>query len=169
MWHHCWCRTSMFECFRNCPGISTHYRLHGLRRMVGKRANQQWVVLWMKMTGRGHRTMAKLVRADRNSNSNNYLSQLRYAEGHLWMHNTLNLEANGLQQQQKTTPEASTVSKDCTGWPKFDNRRLKKCCLVWSVDLLRHSDGRVRIWCKHESVGPSCLFGSGRWCWCNGA
>ncbi len=37
--------------------------------------------------------------------------------------------------------------------------------------LLRHSDGRVRIWCKeHEIMDPSCpcLNGSGWWWWCNG-
>ncbi len=29
---------------------------------------------------------------------------------------------------------------------------------AWSRLLLRHSDGRVRIWCKeHESMDPSCL------------
>ncbi len=48
-----------------------------------------------------------------------------------------------------------------TGSPKFDNRRLEKCCLVWWVSvslLLRHWDGRVRILRKeHESMDPSCL------------
>ncbi len=30
--------------------------------------------------------------------------------------------------------------------------------IAWSRLLLRHSDGRVRIWCKeHESMDPSCL------------
>ncbi len=42
---------------------------------------------------------------------------------------------------------------------------------AWSDEsrfLLRHSDGRVRIWCKvqHGSILP-CLSGSGCW-WCNG-
>ncbi len=41
---------------------------------------------------------------------------------------------------------------------------------AWSDEsrfLLRHSDGRVRIWCKeHESMDPSSLNGSGWWWWC---
>ncbi len=37
------------------------------------------------------------------------LQQPRYAEYHLWMHNTSNPEADGLQQQ-KTTPGAAPVS-----------------------------------------------------------
>ncbi len=45
--------------------------------------------------------------------------------------------------------------------------------VVWSQEsrfLLRHSDGRVSIWCEeHESMDPSCsLNGSGWWWWCNG-
>ncbi len=57
-------------------------------------------------------------------------------------------EADGLQHQ-KTTPGAAPVSYEqeteatiCTGSPKLDNRRLEK----ESLFLLRHSDGRVRIW-----------------------
>lgn len=28
---------------------------------------------------------------------------------------------------------------------------------AWFKFLLQHSDGKVRIWCKHESVAPSCI------------
>ncbi len=44
-----------------------------------------------------------------NSNSNNHSLQPRYAEYHLWTHNTSNPEADGLQQQ-KTTSGAAPVS-----------------------------------------------------------
>ncbi len=41
-------------------------------------------------------------------------------------------------------------------WTKEDWKNV-----AWSDEsrfLLRHSDGRVRIWCKqHESMAPSCL------------
>ncbi len=46
--------------------------------------------------------------------------------------------------------------------------------VAWSDEsrfLLRHSDGRVRIWRKEpESMDPSCLVCncSGWWWWCNG-
>ncbi len=46
-----------------------------------------------------------------------------------------------------------------TGSPKLDNKDWKN--VAWSDEsrlLLRHSDGRVRIWRKeHESMDPSCL------------
>ncbi len=41
--------------------------------------------------------------------SNNHSLQPRYAEYHLWTHNMLNPEADGLQQQ-KTTLGAAPVS-----------------------------------------------------------
>ncbi len=53
-------------------------------------------------------------------------------------------------------PKNSTRSLEHTGSPKLDNRSLEKC--DESRFLLRHSDGRVRIWRKeHESMDPSCL------------
>ncbi len=58
---------------------------------------------------RGQRRMDKLVRDESNSNSNNHSLQPRYVEYHLWTHNTLNPEADGLQQQ-KTTLGAAPVS-----------------------------------------------------------
>ncbi len=84
-----------------------------------------------------------------NSNSNNHSLQPRYAEYHLWTHNTSNPEADGLQQQKTTTIH--------TGSPKLDNRRLKN--IAWSDEswFLLHSDGRVRIWRKeHEGMDSSC-------------
>ncbi len=99
--------------------------------MVRKRENIQWTaVVWMKMP--------------------------------CWCQNP---EADGLQQQ-KTTPGAAPVSWEQeteatirTGSPKLDNRRLEKVALSEeSRFLLRHSDGRVRIWRnEHESMDPSCL------------
>ncbi len=59
------------------------------------------------------------------------------------MHNTSNTEADGLQQQ-KTTPGAEDWKN--VAWS--DKSRF----------MLRHSDGRVRIWRKeHESMDPSWL------------
>ncbi len=52
---------------------------------------------------------ADLLEMKGNSNSNNHSLQQRYAEYHLWMLNTSNPEADGLQQQ-KTTPGAAPVS-----------------------------------------------------------
>ncbi len=79
----------------------------------------------------------------------------------------LNPEADGLQQQ-KTTPGAAPVSEEqeteatftkltqITNWTIEDWKNV-----AWSDEsrfLLRHSDGRVRIWRKeHESMDPSAL------------
>ncbi len=53
---------------------------------------------------RGQRKMGKLG----NNDSNNHSLQPRYAEYHLWTHNTSNPEADGLQLQN-TTPGADPV------------------------------------------------------------
>ncbi len=58
---------------------------------------------------REQRWMGRLLEMIDDSNSNNHSLQPRYVEYHLWMHNTKNPEADGLQQQ-KTTPGATPVS-----------------------------------------------------------
>ncbi len=57
------------------------------------------------------RRMGRLVKDDRKATVTQITTQLqpRYAEYHLWTHNTSNPEADGLQQQ-KTTPGAAPVS-----------------------------------------------------------
>ncbi len=108
------------------------------------------------------------------SNSNNHSLQPSYAEYHLWMHNTSNPEADGLQQQ-KTTPMSLLSAKNRKRRLQFaqvhQNWTIEDWKNVaWSDEsrfLLRHSDGRVKIWHKeHESMDPSCLvstvqFGGG--------
>ncbi len=90
---------------------------------------------------RGQRRMSRLVRDDRWTTVTQITTRYkpRYAEYHLWTHNTSNPEADGLQQQ-KTTPGAALVRWEQeteatihTGSPKLDNRRLEKRCLVWWV------------------------------------
>ncbi len=81
------------------------------------------------------------------------------------MHNTSNPEADGLQQQ-KTTPCAALSAKNRKRRIQFAQTHQNWTIedwksVAWSEEswfLLRHSDGRVRIWCKeHESMDPSCL------------
>ncbi len=59
---------------------------------------------------RGQRRMGRLVRDDRKATVTQITTRYkpRYAEYHLWMHNTSNPETDGLQQQ-KTTPGAAPV------------------------------------------------------------
>ncbi len=77
----------------------------------------------------------------------------------------------------------ATAAEDHTGCRSCQLRRLQftQAHQNWKIEdwknfacsdesrfLLRHSDGRVRIWRKeHESMDPSCLNGSGWWRWCN--
>ncbi len=81
------------------------------------------------------------------------------------MHNTSNPEADGIQQQKttrvpllsaKNSTQRIQFTQDSPNWTIEDWRNV-----AWSDEsrfLLRHSDGRVRIWRKaHESMDPSCL------------
>ncbi len=58
---------------------------------------------------RGQRRMGRLVRDYRKATVTQIITCYNHAEYHLWTHNTLNPEVDGLQQQ-KTTPGAAPVS-----------------------------------------------------------
>ncbi len=134
--------------------------------MVRKRENIQWAaVVWMKMSCWCQRRMDRLVRDDRKATVTQITSlQPTYAEYHLWTHNTSNPEADGLQQQ-KTTPVPLRSDKNSTRRIQFTQTHQNWTIedwknVPWSDEsrlLMRHSDGRVRIWCKHESMDLSCL------------
>ncbi len=110
---------------------------------------------------RGQRRMGKLVKRwlKGNSNSNNHSLQPRYAEYHLWTHNMSNPEADGLQQQ-KTTPVPLLSAKNRKRRLKFTQAHQNWTIedwkhVAWSDEsrfLLRHSDGRVRIWRKEHKA-----------------
>ena len=101
--------------------------------------------------------------------------------------------------RQITASRKAQLVSPCHGWAivaedhtgsylpaaKHKKKRLQWACghqqltieewknIAWSDEskfLLRHADGRVRIWHKqHESMAPSLpgVYGSGCW-WCNG-
>lgn len=107
-WHGCWCQVGWSEYFRTCSstGVFTHNHLYGL---ILKKENE-----WQFSTRRKCQMPEKNGQIGwrwykGNSNSNNHLFQPRYAEDHLWIHNTSNLEADGLQQQ-KTTPRVQSTN-----------------------------------------------------------
>ncbi len=112
--------------------------------------------------------MGRLVRDDRKATVTQITTRYNQGMQHTISERTTRrtLKKSPGLQQQKTTPGAAPVSyeqeteaKYRTGSPKLDNRRLEN--VAWSDEsqfLLRHSDGRVRIWHKeHESMDPSCL------------
>ena len=107
----------------------------------------------------GQWRMARLVRADRSwgyGKSDNHSVQLWWADKHLRMHKMWKLEADGLEQQKSTVGTAAVG----TGSPKLDSCEDWKSISLWSDEswfLLRHTDGRVRIWQQqHESMDPTC-------------
>ncbi len=76
------------------------------------------------------------------------------------------MAADGLQQQKTTPGAAPRSAKNRTQRIQFTQAHQNWTIedwknVVWSDGsrlLLRHSDGRVRIWRKeHESMDPSCL------------
>lgn len=86
--------------FRNCwsNGIFTHKCFLGFYREVWKNENIQCYSVSTEqqffVDSRGQRRIARLIKAEANSNSDNFI-QPKYAEGHLWMHNTLPLKQRG--------------------------------------------------------------------------
>ncbi len=68
-------------------------------------------------------------------------------------------DLTGCRSCQLRTGNGGYNSHRLTKIGKIDNRRFKN--VAWSYEsrfLLRHSDGRVKIWRKeHESMDPSCL------------
>ncbi len=140
--------------------------------MVRKRENIQWAaVVWM---------IGSLVRDDRKET----VTQIntRYNQG---MQNTISehttrrtLKQMGYSSRRphrvmllsaKNRKRRLQFTQAHQNWTIEDWKKV-----AWSDEsrfLLRHSDGRVRLWRKeHESMDPSgtCLNGSGCLWWCNG-
>ncbi len=110
--------------------------------------------------------MGRLVRDDRKATVTQITTHYNQAmQNTIWTHNTSNPEADELQQQ-KTTPvpllSANNRKRRLQFTQAQQNWRLEDWKNVaWSDEsrfLLRHSDGRVRIWHKaHESMDRSSL------------
>ncbi len=149
-------------------GIFTHNHLKGLQRMVWKIENIQWAaVVRMKMPCWCQRKMGRLVKDDRKATVT--LITTRYNQD---MQNTISERTT-----RQTLKQMSYSSRRPHRVPllsaKNRKRRLQftQAHQNWTIEdwknndwsdesrfLLRHSDGRVRIWCKeHERMDPSCL------------
>ncbi len=91
-------RTTISRVYRELSEWSEKVKISSKRELCGRKClvdvRGEWAD-WLEMIG--------------NSNSNNHSLQPKYAEYHLWTHNTSNPEADGLQQQ-KTTLGAAPVS-----------------------------------------------------------
>ncbi len=136
--------------------------------MVRKREHIQWTaVVWMKMPCWCQRRMDRLLRDDRKAT----VSQIttRYNQG---MQNTISEHTT-----RRTLKQMGSSSRRPHRVPLLSDKNRKQRIqftqvhqnwtiedcknVAWSDEsrfLLRHSDGRVRIWLKeHESMDPSCL------------
>ncbi len=135
--------------------------------MVRKRENIQWAaVVWTKIPCWCQRRMGRLVRDDRKATVTQITT--RYNQG---MQNTISE-----QTTHRTLKQMGYSSRRPHRVPLLSAKNRKRRQQIaqahqnWTIDfknvassdesrfLLRHSDGRVRIWCKeHESMDPLCL------------
>ncbi len=136
--------------------------------MVRKREHIQWAaVVWTKMPFWGQRRTGRLVRDDRKATVTQKTT--RYNQG---MQNTISEHTTCRTLKQmvyssrrphrvlllsaKNRKQRIQFTQAHKNWTIEDWKNV-----AWSDEsrfLLRHSDGRVRIWCKkHESMDPSCL------------
>ncbi len=136
--------------------------------MVRKKENIQWTaVVWMKMPCWCQRRMGRLVRDDRKATVTQITT--RYNQG---MQNTISERTT-----RRTLKQMDYSSRRPHPVPllsvKNRKRRLQftQAHQNWTIEdwknvawsdesrfLLRHSDGRIRIWRKeHKSMDPSCL------------
>ncbi len=133
--------------------------------MVRKRENIQWVaVVWTKMPCWCQRRMGRLVRDDRKATVTQITTRYNQGMQHTISESTTlrTLKLMGFSSQRphrvlllsaKNKKRRLQFAQAHQNWTIED---WKKRCLLWF--LLRHSDGRVRIWRKeHESMDPSCL------------
>ena len=93
-----------FEYLYNCwtPGIFTH-SISRVAQNYAIKKNIQWAAIlkvpcWLDRFTHKGQTGSSWQKGYRNSNNNSV--QLWWAEKHLWMHNKLNLAADGLQQHK---------------------------------------------------------------------
>jgi len=121
---------------------------------------------------RGQRRMARLVWADRktNSNSNNHLLQPRCRRASLNAQYNQPWRSGATAAAEDTPPvswEQETEAKIHTG-SILENRRLEKCFLVWCCDIQKGGSqfgvNNMKAW-----IHPPLQYisGSGS-CWCNG-
>ncbi len=125
------------------------------------------IVVWMKMPCWCQRRMGRLVRDDRKATVTQITT--RYNQG---MQNTISERTT-----RQTLKQMGYSSRRPHRVPLLSAKNRKRSLqftqahqnwtiehwknVAWSDEsrfLLRHSDGKVRIWCKeHESMDPSCL------------
>ena len=74
---------------------------------------------------------------------------------------TFNLEAHGLKEKKSTSVSQGTERRGCSGHRPNKTEQLMTKNVAFSDEsqfLLRHTDGRVRLWHQqHESMDPTCL------------
>ncbi len=152
----------------------SHTTISGLQRMVKKRENIQWAaVVWTKIPGWCQRRIGRLGREDRKATVTQIIS--RY---NLGMQNTISEHTTHRTLKQmscsrrphrvlllsdKNRKRRIQFTQTHQNWTIEDWKNV-----AWSDEsrfLLRHSDGRVRIWRKeHESMDPSCLVSTVQAC-----
>ncbi len=136
--------------------------------MVRKRENIQWAaVVWTKMSCWCQRRMDRLVRDDRKTTVTQITTRYNQVMQNTISEHTTHRTLKQMDYSSRRPHRVPLLSaKNRTRRIQFTQAQENWTIEDWknvawfdeSWFLLRHSDGRVRIWCKgHESMDPSCL------------
>ncbi len=132
--------------------------------MVRKRENIQWVaVVWTKMPCWCQRSEENgLVRDDRKATVTHNQGVQNTNSEHTTRRTLKQMGSSSRRPHRVLLRSDKNSTRRLQFPPDQQNRTIEDWNNVaWSDEsrfLLRHSDGRVRIWCKeHESMDPSCL------------
>ncbi len=176
-WNGCWCQTGWSEYFKNADllgflrtTISSVYREWLEKEKIS--SEQQLCGQKCLVDVRGQRRMGRLVR-DRKTTVTQITTRYNQGMQNIISERTTHRNLNKMDYSSRRPHRVPLLSA------KSRKRRLQTQAhqnwtienwknVAWSDEsrfLMRHSDGRVRIWRKgHASILP-CLNGSG---WCNG-
>lgn len=127
-------------------------------RSKKKKNIQRTALLWMETPCWQDRSEeSSQAGSSRQKSPYNLLLPRWWAEYHLWMHNTSNLEVNGLQQQEAMLVPLLSAKNINPGLQWAQIRQNWTVEDVWIT--AEATDGRVRIWHQRcKSMDPTCFM-----------
>ncbi len=149
----------------SCTTISRVYRKWSEKEKISSERQLCWRKCLVDV--RVQRRMSRLVRDDRkatvtqittryNQDMQNIISERTTRRTLKQMGYSSRRPHRVLLLSAKNRKRRIQFTQACENWTIEDCKNV-----AWSDEscfLLRHSDGRIRIWCKeHDSMGPSCL------------
>ncbi len=171
-WNGCWCQTGWSEYFTNCwstgfshTTISRVYREWSEKEKI---SSERQLCGWKCLVDvRGQRRMGRLVRDDRKTTVTQITTRYNQDQQNTISEHTTRRTLKQMGSSSRRPHRVPLLSdKNSTRRIQFAQAHQNWTIEDWknvawsdeSLFLLRHSDGRVRIWRKeHESMDPSCL------------